>query len=632
MSDLIPHTTDGTGGASGQSAAARTARPRGAAGVGHWTIDPRAGMHTRDASLNRLLGLAAAETAGALEEFFAHIHPDDRGAVRAAVGTAVRGATPLRVDFRVPLTDGSVRWLRTEGSAGGAQALAGVCVDVTDLKGTEAALRTRAARYRAIAANLPNGAAVIIGPDLRCLLAEGEAFRLLGFSVADFEGKTLAEAFGPELAAVYEPHYRAALAGEPFRVERAAHRRHFITHGVPLREDSGKVVAALAVSYDITDRVHAEEAARTGAERLQLILASATDHAIFTLAPDLTVSDWSPGAEAVFGYTAAEIVGRPVDELFTPEDRAAGVPGAEVAVALRTGSVADERWHLRKGAERFFASGALTPLAGGRGFVKVLRDLSERKRMEDELRQSRDLLEEKVAARTQELAAALESRASEMLRRTEFARRLGTAQEEERQRLARDLHDTVGQTLTGLALAAAAGQLEQVRRLADELSRELHDVAVRLRPTALDDLGLAAAARELAAEWSARAKVPVDFQAVGPAGDRLPREIETALYRVVQEALTNAARYAGARRVAVVVGRRGDEAVAVIEDDGYGFDPESVPRAAIPGRRGGLGLIGMRERVDLLGGELEIDSAPGSGTTIIARIPLGELEGREPVR
>lgn len=467
--------------------------------------------------------------------------------------------------------------------------------------------------------------------DLAALLA-GTGFAVLlldpGFRVRWFTPAFAAlanlngAAPGDALAAVrrldpqLEADARAVLehAGTVEREVFGADGRRYLRRARPYRTAADRTDGVVVTFTD------AGESA--GEERLRLILASATDHAIIILAPDRTVTDWSAGAELVFGYAAAEMVGRSADELFTPEDRAAGAPQAEADEALRDGRAADERWHLRKGGERFFASGALTPLAGGRGFVKLLRDLTDRKRMEDELRRTRDRLEASATARTAELAAALESLAAEMQRRNELARRLSTAQEEERQRLARDLHDTVGQTLTGLALAAATGQLEQVRRLADELSRELHDVAVRLRPTALDDLGLAAAARELTAEWQLRAKVPVDFQAVGAEGARLPREIETALYRVVQEALTNASRYAGARRVVVVVGRREGEAVAVIEDDGFGFDPDAVPRAPIPGRRGGLGLIGMRERVELLGGTLEVDSAPGAGATVIARIPL----------
>jgi signal transduction histidine kinase len=237
-------------------------------------------------------------------------------------------------------------------------------------------------------------------------------------------------------------------------------------------------------------------------------------------------------------------------------------------------------------------------------------DLTERRAMEDELRRARDELERRVEERT------------------DLLRKLARAQEDERRRVARDLHDSVGQLLAGLSLAvravatagplppAAADRLADVQRVADELGRQVHGMAVRLRPTALDDLGLEAALGQLVGEWSARAEVPVDFQTSGLGGGRLPPEVETVLYRVVQESLTNVARHARATTVSVVVSRYDGTATAVIEDDGVGFDPESAGR-------GRLGLVGMGERVALAGGELDVESAPGAGTTIIARIGLG---------
>jgi PAS domain S-box-containing protein len=221
--------------------------------------------------------------------------------------------------------------------------------------------------------------------------------------------------------------------------------------------------------------------------------------------------------------------------------------------------------------------------------------------------------------------------------RAELQRRLATAQEDERRRVSRDLHDTVGQTLTALSLSvravrdagplpeAALARLGQVQRLADELARQLHELAVRLRPTALDDLGLEAAARQLVADWSARTGVPADFQSVGCDG-RLPSEVETALYRVVQEALTNVAKHARAGQVAVILTCPKGEVIVAVEDDGAGFEADSATQTPAPGRaqgeRGRLGLLGMRERVTLVGGTLEVESAPGQGTTVIARIPL----------
>jgi PAS domain S-box-containing protein len=225
------------------------------------------------------------------------------------------------------------------------------------------------------------------------------------------------------------------------------------------------------------------------------------------------------------------------------------------------------------------------------------------------------------------------------LARAELQRRLATAQEDERRRVSRDLHDTVGQTLTALSLSvravrdagplpeAALARLEQVQRLADELARQLHELAVRLRPTALDDLGLEATVQQLVADWSARTGVPADFQAIN-CEDRVPPEVETALYRVVQEALTNIAKHAGAGHVSVVLTYRREVVAALVEDDGVGFDVERATQPPAPARpnagRGRLGLLGMRERVALVGGVLEIESIPERGTTIIARIPLAQ--------
>ncbi|MCE9566059.1 MAG: PAS domain-containing protein [Planctomycetes bacterium] len=412
----------------------------------------------------------------------------------------------------------------------------------------------------------------------------------------------------------------------------AADGRHYLRRVTPYRTTDNRIDGVVVTFVDITARLRTEAALRVSEERLRLSLESATDYAILTLDPDRVVTSWSPGAEALFGYVAAEIVGWSADRLFTPEDRAAGVPVSEIEQAKLAGRAADERWHIRKDGTRFYASGVLTPLGDlNRGCVKVLRDLTERKRAEDELRAARDELETRVMERTAELTAALESLEAEMSRRRDLAQRLVTASEAERRRVARDLHDTVGQTLTGLALAVAGvasiGQLpeavtdrlDQVQRLADSLGRELHEVSLRLRPTALDDIGLETAVRALVEEWAQRTGVSVEFTAT--VDGRFPSEVETALYRVVQEALTNITKHAAASRASVVLGRRDSEAVVVIEDGGTGFDPQAVFAPTL-GRRGGLGLAGMRERVTLLGGAVEIESEPGRGTTVIARIPL----------
>ena len=381
------------------------------------------------------------------------------------------------------------------------------------------------------------------------------------------------------------------------------------------------------VREHLAERVRSETALRASEERVRGIVESATDYAVLTLAPDRSVTSWSPGAEITFGYATGEIVGRPVDELFTPEDRAAGEPEKEAEQARRDGRAADERWHLRKDGTRFYASGVLTPLRAGSGFVKVCRDLTHRKRMEDALRDARDRLEERVAQRTEELEGALDALETEMGRRRDLARRLSTAQEDERRRISRDLHDSAGQLLTGLSLAfkavetsgdlppPTAARLVEAQRIMNDLGRELHGLAVRLRTTSLDDIGLEPTLGQLVAEWSARSGVKAEYHSAGLGPERLPAEVETTLYRVVQEALTNVSKHAGATAVSVVVTRPGAFVSVVIEDNGSGFDPDVAPK-------GRLGLFGMQERVELVGGTIDIESVPGSGTTVAVQVPV----------
>jgi signal transduction histidine kinase len=204
-------------------------------------------------------------------------------------------------------------------------------------------------------------------------------------------------------------------------------------------------------------------------------------------------------------------------------------------------------------------------------------------------------------------------------------RRVVEAQELERRRLSRELHDETGQALTSILLglrsleesletddarAAAAG----LRQLVVATLQDVRRLAVELRPSALDDFGLVAALEHLTTSFGEQTGIQVDFgTALGER--RLPGEVETALYRIVQESLTNIVKHAHARRVSIALTRMQHSVKAVVEDDGQGFDPENT-------RESGFGLVGMRERLSLLGGRLRVESRPGAGTTIVAEVPL----------
>ncbi|MGZ4407467.1 MAG: sensor histidine kinase, partial [Gaiellaceae bacterium] len=205
-------------------------------------------------------------------------------------------------------------------------------------------------------------------------------------------------------------------------------------------------------------------------------------------------------------------------------------------------------------------------------------------------------------------------------------RRVVQAQELERQRLARELHDETGQALTSILLGLkpleealadhpARTDLAELREHVVGALQDVRRLAVELRPAVLDDFGLVPALERLTESFGEGTDVRVDFHsALGET--RLPSEVETALYRVVQESLTNIVKHANARNVSVSVARRQFTVAAVIEDDGAGFDPRTV-------REEGVGLLGMRERLALIDGRLGVETRPGAGTTIVAEVPLG---------
>jgi light-regulated signal transduction histidine kinase (bacteriophytochrome) len=266
-----------------------------------------------------------------------------------------------------------------------------------------------------------------------------------------------------------------------------------------------------------------------------------------------------------------------------------------------------------------------------RRMEQMARQREAARRHQEEVNRELDrrLVQAQVATRAyqeeSERRAVVEAELSEVLRRTV------EDQEAERARIARELHDTLGQSLTllqlgldGVARVEPAHQALQQRvtalkTVATDLGQQVHRLAWEIRPTVLDDLGLQTAIRNLLETWSERSSLRFDLH-LTLADRRLPPAIETTLYRVLQEALTNVVRHAEATRVGVILGVREDHATMIIEDDGRGFGCDTETSGNGATRH--FGLLGMRERLVLVDGTLEIESAPGRGTTLYVRVPL----------
>jgi signal transduction histidine kinase len=211
--------------------------------------------------------------------------------------------------------------------------------------------------------------------------------------------------------------------------------------------------------------------------------------------------------------------------------------------------------------------------------------------------------------------------------------RLVFAQEDERRRIAREMHDQFGEQLTALghrivSLKDACGDRSDLRgpidaleAVAQQLDRDVDHLVWELRPTALDDLGLEAALATHIENWSKHARISAELHTSGLSDDRLTSETETTLYRIAQEALTNVAKHSGAAHVDVILERRADQVVLMVEDDGVGFDPGDTGTT-----RHGLGLSGMQERASLVGATIQIESAAGKGTTVLVRMVVAAAE------
>jgi PAS domain S-box-containing protein len=315
--------------------------------------------------------------------------------------------------------------------------------------------------------------------------------------------------------------------------------------------------------------------------------------------------------EAKFGYSAEELIGKAVEVLVPERFRSAHVRLRQafgLSPETRPMGHGRELYGLRKDGEEFPVEIGLNPIKSGddRLVIITVIDISLRKRMR-----------ERLDATTAE--------------RDELRRRFINAQEQERLRLAHELHDQTGQVLAaalleikdieGLFPESEQARFRLLRLHLEQVGQTLHHVAWELRPASIDELGLQSALADYIAGWNRQSGIDADFHCDDPAVSGLPAEVCTTVYRVVQEALTNVVKHAqGATNVSVIIDCAAGMLRVTIEDNGCGFDVEAYYSEAV--QKAGLGLLGMRERLILIGAEFDIESSIGVGSTVFARIPL----------
>ncbi len=491
--------------------------------------------------------------------------------------------------------------------------------NITETKRTDEALRDSEARFRAIMDNSP---ALIFIKDLngRYLQANRQFETVSHLTQEDLVGKTDAEIFPPDQAAAFHDNDRKVLeADAPLRFEETALHddgpHTSIVVKFPLRNADGRCYAMCGIATDITDRQRAEEL-RQQLAKDRLLLLESTGEGIYGIDRQGHCTFVNSAASRMLGYLRDELLGKDMHEVIHhsfPDERPYPRAQCHIHETLKggTGRKIDDEVYWRKDRTAFPVEYSSFPVIEQNrviGAVVVFVDITERKRAQQQLTFSHDQL--------RKLTARLES-----------------VREEERILIAREIHDELGQSLTGVKLElsllqdqlsearpALLNRLESISNLVDATIQSVRRIATELRPVVLDQLGLIPAIEWQAQEFQTRTKIQCRLD-ICLRNAPLSHAASTAMFRIFQEILTNVARHAKASVVNITLQEQAGGLVLEVRDNGCGVtdaqlaDPQS------------LGLVGMRERALLLGGETTCTGIAGAGTTVRVRIPLDRQPG-----
>jgi PAS domain S-box-containing protein len=512
------------------------------------------------------------------------------------------------------------------------------------LQAANVALRESLESYQALIETTDTGY-LILNDEGRVLEANAEYVRLTGHgSLREILGRSVVE-----WTAAHDRERNAQAVAECIRTGRV--RNLQVDYIGPTRaiipvEINGTMVETargkriLSLCRDITERRLSEEALRASEAKF----STAFRHApVLIVLADLGTGRFMNVNEEfirVSGFSREEAIGKTSAELgwVRGEVRQRYLDVLDCAGRLQA---AELPCRCKDGRDLVCLCNAEVIDVDGKKFLLSLaQDITERKRVEEALREARDMLEARVARRTVELETANAALRESEERLQSLSRRLVESQEQERHHIARELHDQIGQSLTAVEIHLQTAlkspdpkghihkRVEESLHMVDELVQRTQNLSLNLRPPLLDDLGLEPALRNLIERGIPGGNLRTEFTA-NPLSGRLTSDIETACFRVAQEAVTNAIRHAHARRLTVRLQVEDRVLHLAVSDDGRGFDPSSMR-----GEAGGfkdLGLLGMEERATLVGGRLEVRSTPGRGTAVLAWFPL-KWRVEEPTR
>lgn len=393
----------------------------------------------------------------------------------------------------------------------------------------------------------------------------------------------------------------------------------------PYRTQNDRTDGVVITFVDITESKESQLALQSSQERYRLLTENAQEYAIFMLNTEGYISDWNVGAENLFGYSEQEAIGMDCNMIYTEIDRANGVFSEEMKTAQKERQTADDRWHLRKDGSQFWASGimvALThPDGSMRGYAKLLRDNTERKEAEERLIDWNETLEERVRQRTQRVR--------------ELVTQLALSEQGERRRISQILHDDLQQRLYSLQFRLTSLRSDLDAELAvdtekpflktlDEIEEALKDaieetrnLSVSLSPPILKGEGLPESLTWLASQMDRLHGLAIDIE-VEDGFPILDDDLRVLLIQVINELLFNVVKHAQVREAKVKLAHEDSFVRIEVMDHGVGFDSKTVLREPNQGR----GLEGIRQRLEIVGATIEIESEPNNGSRVVMECPL----------
>jgi PAS domain S-box-containing protein len=582
------------------------------------------------------------------------LHPEDRERVMAELASVMKTGERFDREYRIVLPDGSLRWIWERGfpvraESGEIVRYVGAAQDITARKRAEAALQEQIAHLQLV---YDTSSAAIFNLDTRGVITHANR------RMAEMLALPLERLIGSEYLSHVPADERGAGAESMFllmnrKVDMLDRERRYcradgnefwghIT-GRCMFDAGGRVAGLVAVIVDITEAKQALAALEKERRDYHAIIDAAPVMITYKDKNDRYVRVNAAFAESV-GMPAEKIVGMRTADVVRSEAATRLVRNFDLDV-IQTGRSLlgevlksagyrseDEVWTLLSKVPFYDADGAIA------GVVTFIEDIDDRMRAEEQIRRLNEDLERRVRERTAELSAAnkaLQAEVAERRRAEEAAldladrlqnmtRRLGEAQEIERRRLAAELHDGVCSNLAAIGLnlallqrqlpqgdgGAARQRLSDLIAQVDEAKANAKDISVDLRPLLLEERDLRSALEDYARRFEGSTGIAVSVKG-GSSGRRLPPEKKIALFRIAQEALTNCARHAQARAVAIELDNDPDNLLLSVTDDGVGID-----LAGINGKRPGLGLLSMQERAEAIGCSWRIEAIPGKGTRV----------------